>query len=165
MSTTLILGIGNTLFSDEGFGVYTIDYLLKHHPDIPDTTYLDGGTLSFTLAEPIAAHDNLVVIDATQLQATAGTMSTFIGPQMDRFLGGNRSSVHEVSLTDLLDIARLSDTLPERRALIGVQPASIDWGDRTTEAVTPALAQAAAAALQLHSDWQAHPPVAGKINA
>lgn len=154
MSKTLILGIGNTLLSDEGFGVYTIDYLLKHHPDIPDTTYLDGGTLSFTLAGPIAEHDNLVVIDAAQLQSPAGTLRTFIGPEMDRFLGGNRSSVHEVSLTDLLDIARLSDTCPERRALIGVQPASIDWGDGTTAEVTAAIARAAAAALQLHADWQ-----------
>ena len=47
---TLILGIGNTLLSDEGVGVRMLDHLQDHHPELPDVDYLDGGTLSFTLA-------------------------------------------------------------------------------------------------------------------
>lgn len=154
MRTTLILGIGNTLLSDEGIGVHVIEHLAKHYPSVAGVTLLDGGTLSFTLAGPIAEHNNLIVIDATQLQAAPGAVRTFIGDEMDRFLSGNRHSVHEVSLTDLLDIARLSDTCPERRALIGIQPRSLDWGDHPSAEVAAAIEEAASSAMQLHADWQ-----------
>ena len=46
------------------------------------------------------------------------------------FIGSNRKcSVHEVSLIDLMAIALLSGQLPQQRALIGIQPHSIDWGE------------------------------------
>ena len=154
MSTTLILGIGNTLLSDEGVGIHVIDHLRATHPSSPDITLLDGGTLSFTLAGPIAEHDNLIVIDAARLDATPGTLRTFVGEAMDRYLGGNRRSVHEVGLGDLLDIARLSGTYPEQRALIGIQPGSLDWGEQLTPPVTAAVDAAAEAVLRLHADWQ-----------
>lgn len=154
MSTTLILGVGNTLLSDEGVGIHVINHLAEHHPDEPDATYLDGGTLSFTLAGPIADHDNLIVVDAARLEKPPGTVETLIDDAMDRYLTGNRESVHEVSLIDLLDIARLSETYPARRALIGIQPQFLDWGDQPTPEVLPAVLKAAEAALKLHRNWQ-----------
>jgi len=154
MSTTLILGIGNTLLSDEGIGIHVIDYLRTNHPNAGEITYLDGGTLSFTLAGPIAKHDNLIVIDAANLDAPAGSIHTFTGQAMDQYLTGNRQSVHEVGLTDLLDIARLSDTYPKQRALISIQPKLIDWGEQPTPEVARAINDAASSALQLHLAWQ-----------
>lgn len=154
MSTTLILGIGNTLLSDEGIGIHIIEHLAAQYPEDPDITLLDGGTLSFTLAGPIAEHDNLIVIDAANLDAPAGSIHTFTGQEMDQYLTGNRQSVHEVGLTDLLDIARLSDTYPKQRALIGIQPKLIDWGGQPTPEVARAINDAASSALQLHLAWQ-----------
>lgn len=110
MPSTLILGIGNSLLTDEGVGVHVVEYLASHHPDIPGVTYLDGGTLSFTLAGPIADHDYLIVIDAARLGEAPGTVRCLQGEAMDRYLTGNRHSVHEVGLMDLFDIARLSGT-------------------------------------------------------
>ncbi|MBU0500943.1 MAG: HyaD/HybD family hydrogenase maturation endopeptidase [Gammaproteobacteria bacterium] len=157
MITTLFLGIGNTLLSDEGVGVHVIRYLNEHHPDEPDMTLLDGGTLSFTLAGAIADHRHLIVIDAARLDAPPGTVRTFTGDEMDRFLAGNRASVHEVGLMDLLNISRLSGHVPSRRALIGVQPQSIDWGDSPSAPVAAALPRAASYALELHRQWRKSP--------
>jgi len=154
MSTTLILGIGNNLLTDEGVGIHVIDYLAENHPEESQVTYLDGGTLSFTLADSIAEHDNLIVIDAARLGATPGTCQTLLGDQMDRYLTGNRESVHEVGLMDLLDIARLSDTYPENRALIGIQPESLDWGESPTARVAKSIPKAARSAIELHRSWQ-----------
>ena len=154
MSTTLVLGIGNTLLTDEGIGIHVIEYLQKQFPDQAGLTYLDGGTLSFTLAGPIAEHDNLIVVDAARIDQPAGSMAVLIGDQMDRYLTGNRESVHEVGLTDLLDIARLSETYPLRRALVGIQPESLDWGEQPSERLIPTISQAANAVLQLHQQWQ-----------
>lgn len=152
-SKTLILGIGNTLLTDEGIGIHVINYLVEHYPDLADVTYLDGGTLSFTLAGPIAEHDNLIVVDAARLKQPPGTVQTLLGEAMDRYLTGNRESVHEVGLMDLLDIARLSETYPSNRALVGIQPESLDWGDAPSDNVAPAVPIAAEAVLSLLQQW------------
>ena len=154
MKTTLVLGIGNNLLTDEGLGVHAVRYLETHHPDEPGLTYLDGGTLSFTLAEPIAEHDNLIVVDAARFGEPAGTVRCLVGDEMDRYLTGNRASVHEVGLMDLFDIARLSDTFPQQRALIGVEPEGLDWGEYLSPAVAPSLPRVAALVLELAARWR-----------
>jgi hydrogenase maturation protease len=154
MSTTLILGIGNNLLTDEGVGVHVIRFLEEHHDNEPDVTYLDGGTLSFTLAEPIAEHDNLIVVDAARFGEPPGTVRCLVGDDMDRYLQGNRASVHEVGLMDLFDISRLTGTFPEQRALIGVEPESLEWGDEPSPTVAPTIAQAARIALDLVAQWR-----------
>lgn len=93
--TTLILGIGNTLLSDEGVGVHVISQLQSSGNLPDDVTLMDGGTLSFILAGSIEDAENLIVIDAADLQCAPGTVQIFIGEDMDRFLGANRKfSVH-----------------------------------------------------------------------
>jgi len=152
-NNTLILGIGNTLLADEGAGIHMLDYLQRHYPELPDVTCLDGGTLSFTLAPYIEAADNLIVIDAAELDAPPGTVDVFSGEDMDRFAGKTKRSVHEVSLGDLLAIAHLTDTLPENRALIAVQPRDVDWGHCLSNPVKQALPQAAGHIVDLLQSW------------
>lgn len=75
---------------------------------------------------------------------------------MDEFLGSNRRlSVHEVGLIDLFAIAHLAGRLPKRRALIGIQPQIIAWGDAPSTPVCGAIRVACHQALRLIEDWQA----------
>src|SRR3970282_20500 len=104
----LVLGIGNTLLADEGVGIVAMRELETLFGAREDMEFLDGGTLSFTLAVPIAECDALMVIDAAELGAAPGAVRSFQGAEMDRFLGVNRKSgVHEVGLLDLVSISRL----------------------------------------------------------
>jgi len=82
VTNTLVLGVGNTLLADEGAGVHAMRYL-KDHYDLPDTTYLDAGTLSFTLAADIAEADNLIVFDAAQIGAEPGDIKVFQNDEVD----------------------------------------------------------------------------------
>lgn len=151
----LVLGLGNTLLTDEGTGVHVVSYLQKQFPDEPDVDYLDGGTLSFTLAGPIEDAEGLIVVDAADLGAEAGAIHCFQCTAMDDFIGSNRKrSVHEVSLIDLLAVAYLSERLPARRALIGIQPQTVDWGDRPTAKVAAAIPQAAQHVLDILREWR-----------
>jgi len=152
---TLILGIGNTLLQDEGVGVHAIRALAEQTMRRDDIKLMDGGTLSFALAGAIEDADNLIVIDAAQLGGEPGTTKIFEGDAMDAFVGGNRKlSVHEVSLIDLLMIARLAEQLPRQRALIGIQPRDIDWGEQPSPPVAAAIPQACEQAMQLVAEWQ-----------
>lgn len=151
---TLVLGIGNTLLTDEGAGIHALQYLQQHYPESDDVTYLDGGTLSFTLAGAVEDADNLIVIDAAQLKGKPGTVDCLVNEDMDRFLGTCKRSVHEVGLLDLLDIARLTGHLPERRALVAIQPDIVDWGDAPTASVASAIPLAAEKVAELMKQWK-----------
>jgi hydrogenase maturation protease len=153
LTNTLILGIGNTLLSDEGAGIHALNLLQSRHPDLQNVTFIDGGTLSFTLATYIEECDNLIVFDAAELKAPPGTVSTMAGAKMDTFLGAARRSPHEVGLLDLFDIARLTESLPENRALIGIQPANIEWGMSPTPDVEKGLPLAVEQAVELMGQW------------
>lgn len=153
--TTVVLGVGNTLLTDEGVGVHVVEQLRREHPDLEAVEYLDGGTLSFTLAGPMAEADQLIIIDAAELKAAPGTVTLFENQAMDDYLGhGKRRSVHEVSLLDLLAIAHLTDSLPPRRALIGIQPQELGWGDVPSPVVAAAIPRACAMTLDLIRKWR-----------
>jgi hydrogenase maturation protease len=152
---TLLLGLGNTLLTDEAVGPRVVERMQAEGDAPGRIRYIDGGTLSFTLAGPIAECQRLVVVDAAAMGAPPGTVRVFEGAAMDRRLALHAKSVHEVSLADLLDIARLTDTLPPRRALVGIEPAVVDWGDELTPAVRSAVPEAIARIRDLLAGWDA----------
>jgi hydrogenase maturation protease len=155
MGKTLVLGIGNTLLSDEGVGVHVVN-ALREQSSPHDIEFMDGGTLSFTLADPIQSFEQLIVIDASEIGQPPGSIEVFENESMDHFVStGNKKSVHEVSLVDVMSIALLSGKLPTRRALIGIQPLSIDWGDKPTQAVSDAIPAACRQVETLIARWQA----------
>jgi len=82
-------------------------------------------------------------------------VKTFIDEEMDAQLGNCKLSVHEVGLIDLLDIVRLTERLPNKRALVGIQPLTIaDWSDKPTETIQKSIPRAAAAVNALIEVWQ-----------
>ncbi|AHF03553.1 peptidase M52 [Marichromatium purpuratum 984] len=150
---TLILGIGNLLLSDEGLGPRLVRRLeIESGPGAPFRC-LDGGTLGFTLATDIAGFARLIVVDVAALGAPPGTIRVFEDRAMDAHLRAHASSVHEVGLADLLDITRLTDSLPQQRALVAVEPERVDWGEHLSPSVEAALPGAIAAVHALLRRW------------
>jgi hydrogenase maturation protease len=152
---TLVLGIGNTLLTDEGVGIHVLQALAPELVNWPDVTLLDGGTLSFTLAGPIEETDALIVVDAANIKSEPGEWALLKGEAMDAFLMGNRkSTVHEVGLTDLRAIAMLAGHWPEKRAMLAIRPDVVDWGEFPTPAVAAAIPPACAAIIEQIREWQ-----------
>ncbi len=139
---TLVVGIGNSLLTDDGAGVHVIDRLRA--AGLPDhVELLDGGTLGFALLEIVEATERLIVVDAAQLDAEPGTVQVFQDRAMDVYLTScKRSSVHEVNLLDIMSAARFRGLMPKRYALVGIQPASMDWGSEPTAAVARGVTEA-----------------------
>ncbi|MCU7907079.1 MAG: HyaD/HybD family hydrogenase maturation endopeptidase [Candidatus Thiodiazotropha sp. (ex Epidulcina cf. delphinae)] len=153
IKSVLILGIGNTLLSDEGIGVHLVNRMQHRFGEIPGVAFLDGGTLSFTLAEPIAGADGLIAVDAARMGMAPGALRIFHDEQMDRYLRTGCSSVHEVSLGDLIDIARLSGTLPQHRCLVSIEPEALDWGEVLSQTVEPAIEQGMSEIVSILAKW------------
>jgi hydrogenase maturation protease len=119
--------------------------------------FVDGGTLSFSLLPYIEATTSMLVIDAANIEGKPGSLALYEGVAMDGFLKTTRRrTVHEVGLIDLMDMARVQDCLPARRALLCIQPLRIEWSEALSEPVRDALPEAARQAQALLHRWQSH---------
>jgi hydrogenase maturation protease len=152
----LVLGIGNTLRSDDGAGVRIIEILQSHASgETPEEiVFLDGGTLGLSLLPQIENASALIAADAAETGSAPGTVHVFEGEAMDAQLGGKKRTVHEVALADLLTAAALTGHLPARRALVTVQPASTAWGLELTAPVSAAIPAACEAVLSVIGRWK-----------
>ena len=111
-------------------------------------------TLSFSLATELDDLAGLIVVDASRFRSPPGSFRCFIDDELDKQLQGGGRSVHEVGLSDLLDIARLTGQLPKRTALVGIEPAVTDWGEELSPPVLAAVPEAAALVTGLIDHWR-----------
>lgn len=153
-AAVLVLGLGNSLLGDDGAGVQVIHQLRSSRRLPAGVRFVDGGTLSFSLLCDIENTDSLIVVDAAQLGEAPGTVHIYRDLAMDQFLLSKRScSVHEVSLSELLDMSRLTGHLPSRRAFVGIQPEVIDWHTEVSPSVRPGLETACTHVRALIARW------------
>ena len=148
-----VLGVGNDLLQDDGAGIHTLRRFEANNGH-PDVAIIDGGTIGLALMSELSGRSGLVVIDAMRLSKTPGTVTVLEGTDMDECLRRHHGSAHEVGISDLMDALRLADDLPPRRALVGIEPESIEWGTEPTPRVSDAVDQAAAATHGLLSEWR-----------
>ena len=154
-SGVLVLGVGNPIMSDDGVGQRLLEVLAARTPALDGVEFLDAGTLGLMLLPRVEHCSALLALDAAQFAAAPGEVRVLEGDAFDGFLKTARSSVHELGLRDLVDAARLTGSLPERRALVGVQPAQIGWGTCLSPAVAAAIPAAVDAARQVLERWTA----------
>jgi hydrogenase maturation protease len=138
----LVIGVGNTLLSDDGFGIHVVEAMQTCTDINEGARFLDGGTIGLNLLPDIEDADHLIVVDAAEMGEKPGVLSRFVDEAMDDHLSRHKSTVHEVAMSDLLCAARLSGHMPKSRCLIAVQPASTDWGLSPTGAVRAAVERA-----------------------
>jgi hydrogenase maturation protease len=127
MPRTLVLGLGNILMRDEGLGVRAVERLLERCDFPPEVEVLDGGTLGLDLLPYVEDADRLLVLDAIDMGAEAGTIDRLEGGEVPAFLS-IKVSPHQMGLADLLAASRLRDRFPAEVVLWGVQPAVVDVG-------------------------------------
>ncbi|ARE38823.1 Hydrogenase maturation protease [Rhodovulum sp. P5] len=150
--STLVLGVGNSLLSDDGVGLHVLD-AVRARDLPPDILLCDGGTIGLALLGEVAAAAALIAVDACNMGAAPGELRVFEGVAMDAMLRGTKRSAHEVALADLLDAARLTGALPAHRALVAIQPVSTEWGLEPTPEVAAAVPLAVDAVMHLHRTW------------
>lgn len=154
MSQYVVLAIGNVLLTDDGVGAKVLDRLQRSRSLPADTRVVDGGTLGFSLAGELDDCDGLIVVDASHMSETPGTVRCFDGDAMDEQLQRSGRSVHEVGLSDLLDMVRLTGQLPPHRVLIGIEPAKVEWGEILSPEVAMAVPVAAGMVGELLDSWR-----------
>lgn len=125
----LILGIGNLLWADEGFGVRAVEELHRHYEFPCNVKLLDGGTQGLYLLEHVTSADILVIFDAVDYGLAPGTMMLREGAGVPSFLGAKKMSLHQTGFQEVIASAELLGKAPAHLFLIGVQPVELeDYG-------------------------------------
>jgi hydrogenase maturation protease len=131
---TIILGIGNTLISDDGVGVHIINKLENEY-HLPDgVSIIDGGTKGLDLLPFIEGSDRLLIVDAANFDKEPGTIDTVVGDDIPQFLS-MKLSMHQIGLPDMLFAAKLMDIAPSEMCLVGIQPKSMETGTELSDEI------------------------------
>jgi hydrogenase maturation protease len=154
-SKTVVLGVGNTIFSDDGVGVHAAR-LLKNDARLPaDVSVLDGGTLGLELLAYVCDATRVLFLDAVNSGETPGTLSRMTA---DELLGiSSGSNVHQLGVVDLIAAMILVSDAPREIIVLGVQPANTDWGTELSPRIRAALKPLVDAALTELRRWTASP--------
>jgi len=150
--TTLILGLGNSLMGDDGFGVKAVTALSSRYRLSGDVRLLDGGTLGLDLLPYLEGVEHLLIIDALEMQAPPGKVFRLEGEDVPRAFA-SKLSVHQMGIQDLLAVAELQGHLPNRLVVWGVQPQSIEMRLELTPAVAAALPEVVQGVVTELQDW------------
>lgn len=111
-----ILGVGNILLADEGFGVHFVRWLAGRYQRSVGVRIIDGGTLGHALIDIICSCDHLIVIDVLKAKDTPGSIYRFTAEEMQEHMPPP-TTAHEVTFFDVLFKAELMGELPETRFL------------------------------------------------
>jgi len=118
----LILGVGNLILKDDGFGVHLVNEL--QNTEFPDNvTLLEAGTVSHQLIPLLHEIDHLIVIDVVEAGDTPGSIFRFT-PEDMQFTSDRMVSLHQISLIDVLRMTELTGRRPAT-VIIGVQPKDV----------------------------------------
>ena len=115
-----ILGIGCTLFADQGFGISMIQTLSDRF-EFPEHVHLvDGGLLGVGLTGIVARADHLIVIDAISNNGKPGDLYRLEGLQILERLS-TKNHVQQVEFLEALAHCQVLDH-PPHAVLLAVEP-------------------------------------------
>lgn len=151
---TLVLGIGNLLWADEGFGVRCAEHLNAGY-ELPESVrVMDGGTQGIFLLPWVRSASRLLIFDAIDFGLEPATLRLIVGDDVPRYMGAKKVSMHQAGFQEVLSSAQLSGEFPNELVLVGVQPQLLDdYGGSLTGAVRAQLAPAIATACDVLRDW------------
>jgi hydrogenase maturation protease len=150
----LILGIGNLLWGDEGFGVRTLEALDARYVFPENVQLVDGGTQGLYLLPYVKGARKMMIFDAVDYAMPPGTLKVVWNDQVPAFLGANKMSLHQVGFQEVLALAKLGESLPEELVLIGVQPEDMtDYGGSLKDSVRAQVPAAITVGLEVLAKW------------
>lgn len=152
--STLVLGIGNVLWADEGFGVRAVEALDAGWSFPPEVAFMDGGTQGLYLLPYVQKARRMVVLDAIDYGLAPGTLQVVRDGDIPAYIGVGKMSLHQSSFQEVLSLAQLSGQSPAQAVLIGVQPQLLmDFGGSLTDVVRANIPRALEVALEVLAAW------------
>jgi hydrogenase maturation protease len=126
MSGSAVIGLGNPLMGDDGFGLVALERL-REEWTLDGVELVDGGTWGMSLLPLIEDSDRVVLLDAIAAGARPGEIVVLERDRLPIYLT-RKLSPHQVDLRDVLAAAEWRGKLPAETVAIGVEPQSVQMG-------------------------------------
>jgi len=141
---TLVLGLGNTILTDDGVGIYVTRQVANTYPN-NGVTFAEASVGGLRLLGMIAGYDHVIMVDAIQTGGQPGLVHR-LHPQ-DLRSTMHASSSHDLSLAGALALGRELDmSLPQDEdiTILAVEVEDVwTFGEGCTEHVEAAIPAAA----------------------
>lgn len=149
---TLVLGLGNPIMGDDGFGLAVLERLRDGWEMPPGVDLVDGGTWGMNLLPEIEDARELILVDAIRSGKPPGTVVELPRTELPRYLA-HKLSPHQIDLKEILAIAEWRGTLPPRTVAIGAEPGEIVMSASLTPPLEDAIPDAVDAVLSRLAQW------------
>ena len=121
----LVIGLGNPIMADDGLGVAALERLREGWTLPRSVRLVDGGTWGMNLLPLVEEASELLLLDAIDRGAPVGELVVLEREEVPRFLG-LKLSPHQVDLREVLALAELRGSLPQKLVAMGLQPARVE---------------------------------------
>jgi len=139
----VVLGVGNLLWADEGFGVRCVEALGNGWELPPEVEIMDGGTLGLALVPLLLDATHVLLFDAVAHRGEPGTLIVARDDEVPALMAGNKMSIHQVGVNDILASLDLLGHKPQNFTVVGVRPVELaDYGGSLTAAVQARVPEA-----------------------
>ncbi|WP_438444749.1 HyaD/HybD family hydrogenase maturation endopeptidase [Gorillibacterium sp. sgz5001074] len=148
-----VIGIGNTLYTDEGIGIHVLPLLRGALAETEGVEIVEGSTDGIRLLGPVEEAECLIILDAVNGGQPPGSLYELRDEAIPAYCGA-KMSVHQLGFQEVLFAARIRDRLPSRMVLFGVQPGSLEFGIGLSPAGEAALVPLMERVCRQISDWR-----------
>lgn len=147
-----VLGVGNVLLSDEGFGVRVAEALDAAYVFPDDVQVLDGGVLGMELLRFVTGTEKLLILDALKEGGAGGKCRRLAGDEV-RAHFREKLSAHEIGVQDVLTFLEVTGRPVGEIVVIGAEPISLEAGLSLSPEMAPRVAEASAMATEELARW------------
>lgn len=125
----VIIGVGNLLMKDDGFGIHVVE-ALEVLADFEDVEVVDAMTRTATVMEAMDGHETAIVVDAISMpDGEPGDLHTFrFDPHRGELPADVTLSVHDMHFMDSIKTGADVYDFPDEIVVIGVEPDTIAVG-------------------------------------
>ena len=141
-SRTLVAGIGNVFFGDDGFGVEVVRRLAQRPPS-EDVCIVDFGIRGFDLTYALLDYDRVILVDAAPRGRAPGTLYV-LEPEVSAIgeSGARADFGHGLVPERALSLAQALGGGPRFVRVVGCEPARMEQGDDILVGLSPPVAAA-----------------------
>jgi hydrogenase maturation protease len=121
----MIMGIGNLLLSDEGFGIRVIEKLEREYEFAGNISVVDGGVLGINLLGIMSEADELIVVDVIRNNGKPGDLYRIDHEDIPNRIRA-KNSLHQVDFLEALTLCRYGLDKEPHTVILGVEPQDIE---------------------------------------